>query len=189
MINRIQFGGDEVVKAKGESFHTLSPLANTNRQMELDLPLSPWLKVCLLLAFDWSGADPSAGAEFADFVLQAAFGGKKVKTVQAYIDLEADAGGKSVQKEIESDLGYFSVNIELGVSPVQELQSLLPYTTPLTCQPNGIEKILPIGQLDSVEKELLSAAVKELGPSIEKVCLITKITADAQGASFQPAKL
>jgi hypothetical protein len=36
-------------------------------------------------------------------------------------------------------------------------------------QPNGIEKILPIGQIDAAEKELLGAAVKELGPSIEKV--------------------
>jgi hypothetical protein len=36
-------------------------------------------------------------------------------------------------------------------------------------KPNGIEKILPIGDLDAAEKELLGAAVKELGPSIEKV--------------------
>jgi hypothetical protein len=28
---------------------------------------------------------------------------------------------------------------------------------------------LPIGQIDDAEKELLAAAVKELGPSIEKV--------------------
>jgi len=36
-------------------------------------------------------------------------------------------------------------------------------------QAGGVEKILPIGQIDDQEKELLAAAVKELGPSIEKV--------------------
>jgi malate/lactate dehydrogenase len=36
-------------------------------------------------------------------------------------------------------------------------------------QKSGVEKILPIGQIDDAEKELLAAAVKELGPSIEKV--------------------
>ncbi|NXD32683.1 MDHM protein, partial [Spelaeornis formosus] len=125
LVNRIQFGGDEVVKAKdGAGSATLSMA--------------------------------QAGAEFADFVLQAAFGGKKVRTVQAYIDLGADAGGEAVKKEIGADLAYFSVNIELG--------------------PNGVEKILPIGSIDAAEKELLQAAVQELGPSIEK------------GTSFQPAK-
>lgn len=39
----------------------------------------------------------------------------------------------------------------------------------LYLQPNGIEKILPIGKIDEAEKTLLAAAVKELGPSIEKV--------------------
>ena len=58
----------------------------------------------------------AAGAEFAEFVIQAAFGGKKVRTVQAYIDLGADAGGAGVQKEIGADLAFFSVNIQLGVS-------------------------------------------------------------------------
>jgi malate dehydrogenase len=33
-----------------------------------------------------------------------------------------------------------------------------------------VEKILPIGKIDEQEKTLLEAAVKELGPSIEKVC-------------------
>lgn len=59
-------------------------------------------------------------------------------------------------------------------------------------QPNGIEKILPIGQIDAAEKELLGAAVKELGPSIEKVSetrRFTEIKAETsvQGATFQPA--
>ncbi|WRT69676.1 malate dehydrogenase, NAD-dependent [Kwoniella shivajii] len=124
LVNRIQFGGDEVVKAKdGAGSATLSMA--------------------------------QAGAEFANYVLEAAFGGKKGKVVQAYINLGADAGGEGIKKEIGTDLDYFSVNIELG--------------------PSGIEKILPIGQIDDVEKGLLEAAVKELGPSIEK------------GNSFTPA--
>lgn len=57
-----------------------------------------------------------AGAEFAEFVLQAAFGSKKSKTVQAYVDLSAESGGEGIKKEIGSDLDYFSVNITLGVS-------------------------------------------------------------------------
>ncbi|WVO14347.1 malate dehydrogenase, NAD-dependent [Cryptococcus depauperatus] len=128
LVHRIQFGGDEVVKAKdGAGSATLSMA--------------------------------QAGAEFADFVLQAAFGSKKGKVVQSYVYLGADAGGDGIKKEIGSDLDYFSVNVELG--------------------PSGIEKILPIGQIDDAEKELLAAAVKELGPSIEK------------GAKFQapPPKL
>lgn len=124
LINRIQFGGDEVVKAKdGGGSATLSMA--------------------------------QAGAEFAEFVIQAAFEGKKTKTVQAYVSLSADAGGEGIKKEIGSDIEYFSVNIELG--------------------PDGIQKILPIGNIDESEKTLLQAAVKELGPSIEK------------GVSFQPA--
>lgn len=58
----------------------------------------------------------TAGAEFAEYVIQAAFGGKKVRTVQAYIDLSAEQGGENIKKEIGADLGYFSVNIQLGVS-------------------------------------------------------------------------
>lgn len=123
LINRIQFGGDEVVKAKdGAGSATLSMA--------------------------------QAGAEFAEFILQAAFNGKS-STVQAYVHLSAESGGEAIKKEIGTDLDYFSVNVQLGKS--------------------GVEKILPIGQIDDAEKELLAAAVKELGPSIEK------------GASFQPA--
>ncbi|WVR08066.1 malate dehydrogenase, NAD-dependent [Kwoniella sp. DSM 27419] len=124
LVHRIQFGGDEVVKAKdGAGSATLSMA--------------------------------QAGAEFANYVLEAVWGGKKGKVVQAYINLTADSGGEDIKKEIGADLDYFSVNIELG--------------------PKGIEKILPVGQLDDAEKTLLKAAVEELGPSIEK------------GVSFQPA--
>jgi malate/lactate dehydrogenase len=59
----------------------------------------------------------------------------------------------------------------------------------LILQPNGVEKILPIGSIDAAEKELLHAAVQELGPSIEKVRRSYMTLADYQGTSFQPAKL
>jgi hypothetical protein len=35
---------------------------------------------------------------------------------------------------------------------------------------------LPIGKIDEQEKSLLEAAVKELGPSIEKVCLALRVS-------------
>ncbi|KAL7425076.1 hypothetical protein Q5752_000764 [Cryptotrichosporon argae] len=122
LVNRIQFGGDEVVKAKdGAGSATLSMA--------------------------------QAGAQFTDLVLQAAFGGKS-SVVQSYVFLGADAGGEKVKQEIGADLHYFSVNVKLG--------------------PSGIEQILPIGAIDEQEKTLLAAAVKELGPSIDK------------GVSFKP---
>lgn len=49
---------------------------------------------------------------------------------------------------------------------------------------------MPIGEIDDQEKELLAAAVKELGPSIEKVRVYAVNDgnlADRQGSSFQPA--
>lgn len=60
-------------------------------------------------------AHRTAGAEFAEFILQAAVNGKS-STVQAYVHLDADAGGAGIKKEIGSDLDYFSVNVQLGVS-------------------------------------------------------------------------
>jgi hypothetical protein len=60
-------------------------------------------------------ADKLAGAEFAEFILQAAFNGKS-STVQAYVHLSAESGGEAIKKEIGSDLDYFSVNVQLGVS-------------------------------------------------------------------------
>lgn len=47
-------------------------------------------------------------------------------------------------------------------------------------QKNGVEKILPIGKIDEQEKTLLEAAVKELGPSIEKVRQLTIHSRDRQ---------
>jgi hypothetical protein len=60
-------------------------------------------------------SDRTAGAEFAEFILQAAFNGKS-STVQAYVHLSAESGGEAIKKEIGSDLDYFSVNVQLGVS-------------------------------------------------------------------------
>lgn len=95
-----------------------------------------------------------AGAKFADLVLQAAFGGKSV-VVQTYVDLEAAPGGAEVQKEVGEKVTFFSVNVELGR--------------------DGVQNILPIGNVDDQEKALIQTAVKELVPSIEK------------GAKFTPA--
>jgi hypothetical protein len=58
----------------------------------------------------------SAGAQFADTLLRAAFGGEKGLVAPSYVFLGAEAGGAAVQKEIGADLAYFSARIELGVS-------------------------------------------------------------------------
>lgn len=85
------------------------------------LPPFPWLKVsgrnyvCKDIIANQTRA---AGAEFAEFVLQAAYGSQKGKVVQSYVSLGADAGGKEIKKEIGADLDYFSVNVELGVSAI-----------------------------------------------------------------------
>jgi hypothetical protein len=83
--------------------------------MELDQLLSPWLKVSSLFQSCAVKADRIAGAEFAEFILQAAFNGKS-STVQAYVHLSAESGGEAIKKEIGTDLDYFSVNVQLGVS-------------------------------------------------------------------------
>ena len=84
-------------------------------QMAVDLLLCPWLRVSHRPVNGSFSERTPAGAEFAEFVIQAAFEGKKTKTVQAYVSLSADAGGEGIKKEIGSDIEYFSVNIELGV--------------------------------------------------------------------------
>jgi len=115
LVNRIQYGGDEVVKAKnGAGSATLS------------------------MAY--------AGAEFAFKVIRALKGEKGIIT-PTFVSLEADAkGGAAVRKEIGADLEYFASNVELG--------------------PNGAEKIFPLGTLSAAEKELIKAAVPELGTNI-----------------------
>ncbi|PVF96389.1 putative MDH1-malate dehydrogenase precursor, mitochondrial [Serendipita vermifera] len=116
LTKRIQFGGDEVVKAKdGAGSATLS------------------------MAY--------AGAEFANQILDAV-SGKEVIT-QSYVSLAADTeGGQKVSEILGCSLEFFSVSVKLG--------------------PNGIEKILPIGDLNEYEKGLLKAAIPELQESITK---------------------
>ncbi|KAF8494950.1 lactate/malate dehydrogenase [Russula emetica] len=129
LTKRIQFGGDEVVKAKdGTGSATLS------------------------MAY--------AGAEFAIKVIKAV-AGEKGLVAPSYVHLDADKeGGAVVKKEIGKELDYFSANVQIG--------------------PNGVEKILPLGNLSDYEKQLIAAAVPELATNIEK------------GATFQktpPAKV
>lgn len=57
-----------------------------------------------------------AGAQFAEYILQAAYGNGKGKIVQSYVYLDAAEGGAGIKKEIGSDLDYFSVSVQLGVS-------------------------------------------------------------------------
>ncbi|RPD52860.1 malate dehydrogenase [Lentinus tigrinus ALCF2SS1-7] len=107
LIHRIQFGGDEVVKAKdGAGSATLS------------------------MAY--------AGARFTGHLLRAIAGEKGVVTPTfVKSPLFADQG-----------IDFFSSNVELG--------------------PNGVEKILPLGQLSKEEEELLAACLPDLKKNIEK---------------------
>ncbi|KAI0676646.1 malate dehydrogenase [Trametes maxima] len=107
LVHRIQFGGDEVVKAKdGAGSATLS------------------------MAY--------AGAHFTDKVLRALNGEKGVVTPTfVKSPLFADQG-----------IDFFSSNVELG--------------------PNGVEKILPLGELSESEKKLLEACLPDLKKNIEK---------------------
>jgi malate dehydrogenase len=117
LTNRVQFGGDEVVKAKdGAGSATLS------------------------MAY--------AGAEFASKVLRAIKGESGI-IAPSYVNLAADkTGGEALKKEIGKDLDYFSARIALG--------------------PNGISKILPLGEVTDYEKKLVEAALPELSTNIEK---------------------
>lgn len=107
LVNRVQFGGDEVVKAKdGAGSATLSMAM--------------------------------AGARMAESVLRAAQGEKGV-IEPTFVDspLFKDQG-----------IEFFSSRVELG--------------------PEGVEKILPIGKIDSAEQALLDAALIDLKKNIEK---------------------
>ncbi|KAI8378351.1 putative MDH1-malate dehydrogenase precursor, mitochondrial [Blakeslea trispora] len=117
VTHRIQFGGDEVVKAKdGAGSATLS------------------------MAF--------AGARFALNILEA-IQGKKQSVECTYVDLDADKQGSAgIKGLIGQEVQYFSVPVELGSE--------------------GVEKILPLGQLNDYEQKLLTAATSELKGSINK---------------------
>ncbi|GAA5839061.1 hypothetical protein JCM11251_007866 [Rhodosporidiobolus azoricus] len=114
LVNRIQFGGDEVVQAKaGAGSATLS------------------------MAY--------AGYKFTEQLIAAAFQGKSGVVAPSYVYVQEDA---SIQKELGQDTAFFSVPVQLG--------------------PNGVEKLNPLGQLSSYEKELLQAVLSELPGSITK---------------------
>ncbi|ROT36097.1 malate dehydrogenase [Sodiomyces alkalinus F11] len=107
LVNRVQFGGDEVVKAKdGAGSATLSMAM--------------------------------AGARMADSLLRASQGEKGV-VEPTFVDspLYKDQG-----------IDFFSSRVELG--------------------PNGVEKILPVGEVDAHEQKLLEACFGDLKKNIEK---------------------
>lgn len=107
LVNRVQFGGDEVVKAKdGAGSATLSMAM--------------------------------AGARMTDAVLRAAQGEKGV-VEPSFVDspLYKDQG-----------IDFFASKVELG--------------------PNGVEKILPIGEVDANEQKLLEACLVDLKKNIAK---------------------
>ncbi|RYP03399.1 hypothetical protein DL765_010514 [Monosporascus sp. GIB2] len=107
LVHRVQFGGDEVVKAKdGAGSATLSMA--------------------------------QAGARFADSILRASQGEKGV-VEPTFVDspLYKDQG-----------IEFFASKVELG--------------------PNGVEKILPVGEIDANEQKLLEACLGDLKKNIEK---------------------
>jgi malate dehydrogenase len=129
LTKRIQFGGDEVVKAKdGAGSATLSMA--------------------------------QAGARFASSILNATVREESGIIEPSYVCLDADSeGGKQIKTTVNG-LDYFSSNIELGK--------------------NGVEKILPLGNISEYEKKLLEAAIPE--PS--KVTLYTPV-----GSSFTSTEM
>ena len=56
-----------------------------------------------------------AGAEFAEFVLQAAFGSKKSKTVQAYVDLSAESEAYSNMAGASSKVTGRKINRSVSI--------------------------------------------------------------------------
>lgn len=117
LTKRIQFAGDEVVKAKdGAGSATLS------------------------MAY--------AGFRFAESLIRAKWAGEKGVVEMGYVLLKSDTDGGVAAAKVSGDVEYFAVPLELG--------------------PNGVEKILPIGNLSNFEKEALAAAIPELKTNISK---------------------
>lgn len=112
-----------------------------------------------------------AGAEFAGKVIRA-LNGEKGIVVPTFVNLSSDKdGGDALKKELDRDIEYFSVPVELGVC-------LLPviFSFDLTLlQENGVEKIKGLGNITDAEKILVAAALPELATSIDKVNLICSI--------------
>ncbi|TRM63334.1 lactate/malate dehydrogenase [Schizophyllum amplum] len=89
-----------------------------------------------------------AGAEFAMKIISALTGQSGV-VAPTFVSLASDpSGGDAIKKEIGRDLEYFSANVELG--------------------PEGVKKILPLGNITPEEASLVAAAVPELATNIEK---------------------
>jgi len=106
LVNRIQFGGDEVVKAKdGAGSATLSMAM--------------------------------AGARFAASLLEASQGADVVEPTFVDSPLYKDQG-----------VDFFASKVKLG--------------------PNGVEEILPVGQISEYEQKLLDSALVELKKNIAK---------------------
>ena len=125
LVHRIQYGGDEVVKAKdGAGSATLS------------------------MAY--------AGAKFTNSLLRGLNGEKGVITPTF------------VKSPLFEDQGidFFSSNVELGVCAFRSLY--FNFTQSFFTQPNGVEKIHPIGDLSAEEQKLLDACLPELKKNIEK---------------------
>ncbi|CAG8523731.1 386_t:CDS:2 [Funneliformis caledonium] len=117
LTKRIQFGGDEVVKAKdGAGSATLSMA--------------------------------QAGARFASSILNATVKGEAGIVEPSYVHLDADKEGCAQLRKLIDGLDYFSSNIELG--------------------PNGVAKIISLGEISEYEKKLLEAAIPELKTNINK---------------------
>ncbi|KAI9248199.1 malate dehydrogenase, NAD-dependent [Sporodiniella umbellata] len=89
-----------------------------------------------------------AGARFALNLIEAAVAGKSGVVECTYVHLDADKSGAESIKKLVGDLDYFSVPVELGA--------------------NGVQKILPIGNINDFEKKLLNEASPELKGNIEK---------------------
>jgi malate dehydrogenase len=125
VVNRIQYGGDEVVKAKdGAGSATLS------------------------MAY--------AGAKFTNALLRGLAGEKGVIT-PTFVKSPLFAG---------QGIDFFSSNVELGVSA--ENFDHGDRANVISSQPNGVEKIHPIGELTAEEAKLLEACLPELKKNIEK---------------------
>ncbi|GAA6011458.1 hypothetical protein JCM10207_002626 [Rhodosporidiobolus poonsookiae] len=86
-----------------------------------------------------------AGYKFAEQVIAAAFTGQKGVVAPSYVYVKDNA---DLQKELGTDIAFFSVPVELG--------------------PSGVEKLHPLGSLSAYEKELLAAVLGELPGSITK---------------------
>ncbi|OJD35392.1 malate dehydrogenase [Diplodia corticola] len=106
-VRRVQFGGDEVVQAKGGAGSATLSMA-------------------------------MAGARFAESLLRAAQGEKGV--------IEPTFVDSPLYKDQGCD--FFASNVELG--------------------PNGVEKILPVGDVTAYEQKLLEVCVQDLAKNIKK---------------------